>query len=405
MDLEVYLVGGAVRDKLLGLPVTEKDYVVVGATPADMLARGFKPVGKDFPVFLHPQTKEEYALARTERKTAPGYHGFEFHTSKEVTLEEDLARRDLTINAVALAPDGSLIDPYHGLADIENRVLRHVSPSFVEDPIRVLRLARFAARFKKLNFKIAPETMALAEAMRRAGELDALVPERVWQETWKALSENDPAEYFQVLRACGGLAILFPELEALFGVPSLVQEKHFMDSGMHALLALSNAARLSPSPEIRFAALTHSLGKANTPPQQWPEHEGYHEVENGLQHLAERYKIPRHVKEFAKVVANYHHLWNASITPEIILKFFDACDALRRPERFANILTACEACFIMHKYPNHNVFLKQVLADLQARLKEIRPTLANAGKPLKNIYHQAKLDCLKQIFSRLDGTI
>ncbi|MCD6046810.1 MAG: cca [Gammaproteobacteria bacterium] len=398
MELEVYQVGGSVRDTLLGLPVVDKDYVVVGATPQDMLARGFRPVGKDFPVFLHPRTKEEYALARKERKVALGYHGFTFDTSKEVSLEEDLARRDLTINAMALTSDGTLIDPYGGLADLENRVLRHVSPAFVEDPIRVLRLARFAARFRKLGFTIAPETLALAEALRRAGELDALVPERVWQETWKALSENDPVEYFKVLRKCGALPVLFPELEALFGIPTLVQDKHFMDSGTHALLALSNAASLSPLPEVRFAALTHALGKALKLPIAWPEHTGYEEhTEEPLNALAERYKIPRHVKELALVVAHYHPQWNTAVTPETILDFLDTCDALRRPERFENILLACEACFITHQYPDHSEFLLKTLSDLREKLKETKPALANAGKALKNIYRQMKLDCLKKI--------
>jgi len=398
MTLETYLVGGAVRDSLLGLPITEKDYVVVGSSPAEMMSLGFKPVGKDFPVFLHPETKEEYALARTERKVGPGYRGFEIYAAKDVTLEDDLARRDLTINAMAFAPDGSLIDPYGGLADLENRVLRHVSASFVEDPIRVLRLGRFAARYKKMDFKVAPETLNLAQALRRAGELNVLVPERVWQETWKALGEDDPAEFFQVLRACGGLAILFPEIEALFGVPALIQHKHFMDSGMHALLALNNAARLSSLPEVRFAALVHSLGKSATPPDQWPNHKDYAELtEEKIKSLSDRYKIPKHVKEFAKIVALQHEHWNTATTPETILEFFDACDALRRSDRFANILVACEACFITHEYPDHSVFLLKVLQDLQERLKQVKPNLANAGKPLKNIYHQAKLDCLKQI--------
>jgi tRNA nucleotidyltransferase (CCA-adding enzyme) len=403
-DLDVYLVGGAVRNRLLGLPINEKDFVVVGATPTDLLARGFKPVGKNFPVFLHPETKEEYALARTERKTAPGYHGFEFHAAQDVTLEEDLARRDLTINAMAIASDGSLIDPYGGLADIENRILRHVSAAFVEDPIRILRLARFAASFKHLGFTIAPETLALADALRRAGELNTLVAERVWQETWKALSEPDPAEYFQVLHQCGALGILFPELEALFGIPSLIQEKHYMDSGVHALLTLSNAARLSPLAEVRFAALTHSLGKGLMPPATWPEHIGYEALnEEALTSLTERYKIPRHVKGLARIVAIHHYLWNTLATPENTMKFFDAADALRRTERFAQILLACEACFMTHEYPDHSQFLFGILLELQRRLKEIKPLLANAGKPLKNIYHQAKLDCLKRIFDEVNA--
>lgn len=398
MDLNAYLVGGAVRDKLLGLPVIEKDYVVVGVSPADMLALGFKPVGKDFPVFLHPETKAEYALARTERKTAPGYRGFTVHASPEVTLEEDLFRRDLTINAMAITPEGDIVDPYGGLADIENRILRHVSAAFVEDPLRVLRLARFAARYKRLGFKVATETLLLAQAMQRAGELDALVPERVWQETWKALQEPDPEEYFQVLRQCGALAILFPEIEALFGVPSLIQDKHFMDSGVHALLALHNAARLSPLPDVRFAALTHGLGRALTPPDAWPEHEGYENYTNdAFKPLAERYKIARHIREFVKLIAKHHLQWNQPTTSETVLSFFEACDALRRPDRFANILLACEACFVSHEYPDHTEFLLKTLAELQECLKQVKPSMAQPGRPMKNIYEHAKADCLKKI--------
>lgn len=402
MDLETYLVGGAVRDKLLNLPITEKDYVVIGASPDDMLSRGFTPVGKDFPVFLHPDTKEEYALARTERKTGPGYHGFACHTDKNVTLEQDLARRDFTINAMALTADGAIIDPYGGLADIENRVLRHVSSAFVEDPIRILRLARFAAALKHLGFTIAEETLALVEALRRAGELNALAPERIWKETWKALSCQNPDEYFNVLHQCGGLGILFPEFEALFGIPSVIQEKHFMDSGVHALLTLRNAARLSALAEVRFAAYVHSLGKGVMLPETWPELIGYQDhSEEVLTPLVERYKIPKQVKEIARIVACYHHLWNIAATPELVLSFFEVTDALRRPERFANILLACEACFMTHQYPDHTEFLLGILTELQKRLKEIKPLLANSGQPLKKIYHQAKADCIKRIFERL----
>ena len=399
MELEVYLVGGAVRDELLGLKPTEKDYVVIGATPEDMLAQGFKPVGKDFPIFLHPVTKEEYALARTERKVAPGYHGFEFRTDPSITLAEDLARRDLTINAIALSADGlSIIDPYNGVADIENRILRHVSDAFVEDPIRVLRLARFAARFKKMGFQIAPETLELANTLRRAGELNALVPERVWKETWKALAENNPEEYFHVLRSCGGLSILFPELEALFGIPSVIQEKHFMDSGMHALLSLSNAARLSPLPETRFAALMHSVGKGKILPQKWPVLENYQDYsEDILLSLAEKYKIPKHVKEIAKIVASHHQLWLTANTAESLLHFFEITDALRRTERFSNIVRACEACFITHKDKQHSEFLIEVLLKLQKQLKALKPTLINVGQPLKAVYQQAKLRSLNKI--------
>ena len=344
--MQTYLVGGAVRDKLLGRSVTERDWVVVGATPKDLLAQGFKPVGRDFPVFLHPATREEYALARTERKTAPGYHGFIIHAEPSVTLEEDLRRRDLTINALAEDPDGRIIDYYGGLQDLKQKILRHISPAFAEDPVRILRVARFAARYAPLGFTVAPETRSLMQQMVASGEVDALVPERVWQELVKALSEPAPSVFFKVLRACGALARLLPELEQLFGVPQPPQHHPEIDTGLHTLMVLDQAARLSEDPKVRFAALTHDLGKGATPPEQWPRHIG-HEVQSVslIEGLCARLKCPRAYHDLAVLVARYHgHCHRAlELKPTTLLKVIEANDALRRPERFEQFLLACEA--------------------------------------------------------------
>ena len=270
--MKTYLVGGAVRDELLGYPYKERDWVVVGATVDEMLAAGFQQVGKDFPVFLHPETKEEYALARTERKTAAGYKGFDVHASPDVTLEEDLVRRDLTINAIAKDEHGEVIDPYHGVGDIEERLLRHVSSAFSEDPVRILRIARFLARYAHLGFSIADETMQLMRTMVDNGEVDALVPERVWQEMHKALTERTPSRFIEVLRECGALARILPELDALFGVPQPEEHHPEIDTGIHTLLVLQQACKLSDDADVRFAALMHDLGKGTTPPSEWPQH-------------------------------------------------------------------------------------------------------------------------------------
>ena len=344
--MKAYKVGGCVRDRLLGLPVTDRDWVVVGATPDEMLAQGFKPVGKDFPVFLHPETKEEYALARTERKTGPGYTGFAFHASPEVTLEEDLARRDLTINAMAETEDGEIIDPYGGLQDLERRLLRHVSPAFVEDPVRILRVARFAARFRPLGFRIAGETMALMRRMADNGEVDALVPERVWQETVRALGEPMPQVFFEVLRECGALAKLFPELHRLFGVPQDPAHHPEVDTGVHTLLVLEQAARLSPEPVVRFAALVHDLGKGETPRALWPKHPD-HEARGVplVEALCHRYRVPKPFRDLAVLVTRYHLHYHraAELSDTELLDLFEQLDAFRRPERFEQFLLACEA--------------------------------------------------------------
>ncbi len=346
--LDVYLVGGAVRDGLLGRNVYERDYVVVGATPAEMFARGFKQVGKDFPVFLHPETKDEYALARTERKTAPGYHGFEVHADPSVTLEQDLERRDLTINALAEAADGRIVDPYGGLADLDGRLLRHVSPAFAEDPVRILRVARFAARFAALGFAVADETMALMRNMVAAGEVDALVPERVWQEMAKALGEDQPSRFFEVLRDCGALARLLPELDRLWGVPQPAKWHPEIDTGVHVMLVLDMAARLSPAVEIRFAALCHDLGKGTTPAEILPGHHGHEErsVEL-LEGVCERFRVPNRHRELARITARWHGLVHkvADLRPKSVLKVFAGADLFRRPERFEEMLIACEADF------------------------------------------------------------
>jgi len=345
--MRIFLVGGAVRDKLLGRVAGDHDHVVVGATPEDLLALGYKPVGKDFPVFLHPTSGEEYALARTERKTGRGYHGFAFQADRGVTLEQDLARRDLTINAIAEDTDGVLTDPFGGVRDIEARVLRHVSPAFVEDPVRILRVARFAARFAPLGFAVAPETMALMRQMMRAGEADHLVPERVWAETRKALAEARPSAFLRVLRDCGALAVLFPEIDALYGVPQRAEFHPEIDCGVHLELVLDQAAQLAPGDDlVGFCALTHDLGKALTPAQELPRHVGHeHRGIAPLHALAARLKVPTEHAALAALVCREH--LNAhrafELKPATLLKLLTSLDALRRPARLDAFLAACIA--------------------------------------------------------------
>ena len=340
---KAYIVGGAVRDALLGLPVQDRDYVVVGATPGQMIAAGFTPVGKDFPVFLHPQTHEEYALARTERKTAPGYAGFAFHAAPDVTLEQDLLRRDLTINAIAQDQDGTLIDPYGGRNDLAQKIFRHVSPAFAEDPVRILRLARFAARFSE--FMIAPETLALMRQMVESGEVDALVPERVWQELSRGLAEARPSRMFEVLRDCGALARILPELDALAGVPQPAQHHPEIDTFVHVMMVIDVAAQLQASLPVRFAALVHDLGKAQTPAADWPRHIA-HEVrgERLADQVCRRLKTPNEVRELALLAAREHG--NVPRVPEMraqtIVKLLERCDAFRKPARFAELLKVSE---------------------------------------------------------------
>ena len=344
--MDIYLVGGAVRDRLLGRPHVERDYVVVGATPDDLLARGYRPVGKDFPVFLHPESGEQYALARTERKTGPGYYGFATRFAPDVTLEEDLARRDLTINAMAQDGAGRVIDPYGGQRDLAARVLRHVSPAFVEDPLRVLRVARFAARFAPLGFTVAPETIELMRAIVASGEMGALVPERVWTETERALGEDRPVAYLEVLRDCGALAAVFPEIAALYGVPQPGKWHPEIDTGEHTMQVLEVAAELSRDTTVRFAALVHDVGKGLTPRAEWPRHIGHEEAGVGLiERMADRLRIPNEHRELAVLVARHHARVHrvAEHRPGTVLELLELTDAFRRPERFERFLLACEA--------------------------------------------------------------
>ena len=342
--LRAYVVGGAVRDALLGLPVNDRDWVVVGATPQQMLNAGFRTVGKDFPVFLHPESGEEYTLARTERKTGPGYHGFAVHAAPDVTLEDDLVRRDLTINAMARDEHGMVIDPHGGQRDLASRVLRHVSAAFAEDPVRILRLARFAARFH--GFSVAPETMALMARMAHAGEVDALVAERVWQELSRGLMEDKPSRMFEVLRECGALARLLPELNRLWGVPQRAEYHPEIDTGVHVMMVLDMAARMGASLPVRFACLCHDLGKGATPPEEWPRHIG-HEArsERMARDVAQRLKAPADATELAVLVAHEHtniHR-SADFGAAAIVRILERCDAFRRPARFEEALQACEA--------------------------------------------------------------
>ncbi|MEN9888751.1 MAG: Multifunctional protein [Pseudomonadota bacterium] len=352
--MEIFVVGGAVRDALMGWPVHDRDWVVVGATPEGMAAQGYVPVGKDFPVFLHPQSREEYALARTERKTARGYKGFAVQAAPEVTLEEDLARRDLTLNAMAVpaalahaAPAqwaGHIVDPYGGQRDLQAKVLRHVTPAFAEDPVRILRLARFAARFA--DFTVADETLQLMREMVQAGEVDHLVPERVWQEIARGLMTDQPSRLFEVLRACGALRVLLPELDRLWGVPQRPEHHPEVDSGVHVMMVLDMAARLRAPLAVRWAALMHDLGKGSTPADVWPRHIGHETRSVKLaQKIAERLRVPSDCKELAEVVAREHGNVHRSgeLNAAAVLRLLTRCDAIRQPERFARVLQACEA--------------------------------------------------------------
>jgi tRNA nucleotidyltransferase (CCA-adding enzyme) len=368
--MQVYLVGGAVRDQLLGRAVKERDWVVVGGSAEALTASGYRPVGRDFPVFLHPETNEEHALARRERKTGPGYRGFVTEFSPDITLEEDLQRRDLTINAIAQDARGSLIDPFGGRADLEARVLRHVSAAFCEDPVRILRLARFAARFAPLGFTVHADTLALARQMVAAGEADALVPERVWQETERALGEARPDVFFQVLRDCGALAAVFPEVDRLFGVPQPPKWHPEIDTGVHVLLCLKRAAELDAPVTVRFAVLAHDLGKGATPPAEWPSH--IQHESRGLpliDELCARLKVPTAPRELARLTAKEHTNVHRALQlrPETVLKVLEECDAFRRPERFSQMLLACQ-CDAQGRtglennpYPQR-LFLEQALA-------------------------------------------
>ena len=378
--MEVYLVGGAVRDEQLGLPVKERDWCVVGSTPEELRAAQYRQVGKDFPVFLHPETGEEYALARSERKTAPGYHGFSFCTSPDVTIEEDLGRRDLTVNAMARDSNGTLIDPFNGLADIQAKVLRHVSVAFQEDPVRILRTAKFAARFAALGFTVAADTMQLMSQMVTGGEVNALVPDRVWKETEAALTGADPRIFFEVLRDCGALAIVYPEINALFGVPQPPKWHPEIDCGLHTLMVIEQAAKLSDSVDVRFAALAHDLGKATTSRHLLPSHHG-HEQRGVkiIRAMAKRLPIPVACRELAVVVADLHgHCHRAlELRPATVLKVLERTDAFRRPERFEKFLLACEADargrtgFENKPYPQADYFRGALIAANTVSAREV----------------------------------
>ncbi|HEC59527.1 hypothetical protein LCGC14_0575560 [marine sediment metagenome] len=400
--MKTYLVGGAVRDKLLGLTIKDRDWVVVGSSPQEMMAEGFEPVGKDFPVFLHPKTHEEYALARTERKSAPGYKGFIVHAAPNVTLEEDLARRDLTINAIAQAEDGTLIDPYNGQRDLQNKILRHVSPAFVEDPVRVLRIARFAARF---DFKIADETLVLIHQMVAAKELDSLVPERVWQELEKALATPQPSLFFMALRKAGALESLFPEVDRLFGVPQVPKWHPEVDTGVHVMMVIDQAAKLTDDITVRFAALCHDLGKGTTPADILPQHNGHEARSIQLtQDLCQRIRVPKDIETLAVKVAEYHtHLHLLfELKPATILEVIEVFDGFRRPERFEQYLLASEADFRGRPgyedlpLPAINVF-KQCLLACQ---KVTAQPFLNAGKQgpaISEAIRKQRIRLIKQI--------
>ncbi|MBE9515507.1 MAG: multifunctional CCA addition/repair protein [Proteobacteria bacterium] len=387
--MEIYLVGGAVRDRLLGLPVKDRDHVVVGATPEEMEAQGYKPVGADFPVFLHPETKEEYALARTERKSGRGYKGFQVYAAPDVTLEDDLARRDLTINAMAEDANGNIIDPFNGQDDIQNGFLRHVSAAFSEDPVRVLRVARFAARFKKHGFRVAHGTHALMKKMVANGEVDHLVAERVWSEAERALAEERPEEFFRVLRACGALENLFPEIDALYGVPQPEVHHPEIDTGIHCMMVLQQAARLTPDARIRFAALVHDLGKAVTPEEEWPQHIAHEKRGVKLiEAMANRLRVPNSWRELSIKVARFHTDCHraSELKPATLLKKLEQIDALRRPEELDAFLLACEADIRGRSgheddaYPQAEIFRRAREAAMTVDTKAIANDLQQQGK-------------------------
>jgi tRNA nucleotidyltransferase (CCA-adding enzyme) len=406
--MQTYLVGGAVRDMLLNLPVKERDWVVVGETPESMVKQGFRPVGKDFPVFLHPETHEEYALARTERKIARGYKGFSVYTSPDISLEEDLIRRDLTINAMAMPPDGQLIDPYNGQRDLEQRIFRHISPAFAEDPVRILRVARFVARYRHLGFTLADETLALMQSMVSVGEVDYLVAERVWAEMLKALNEPSPSAFFYTLKDCGALEKIFPEIARLFGVPQ--PEKHHpeIDTGVHTLLCLEQAALLSPKPEVRFAALVHDLGKGITPPKIWPHHYG-HEKKGlpVLENFCKRLRIPNSFKNLAMHVMEYHtHCHKAiELKASTLTDVLTVLGAFKANNTLADFLLACEADargrthFENRPYPQADLYINAAKAGASVDTSSVTGSNlqgAQIGEAIRRLRIAAVADYLKK---------
>ena len=417
--MQIYMVGGAVRDKLLGRPVNDHDWVVVGATPEQMLAQGYLPVGRDFPVFLHPETREEYALARTERKSGRGYRGFVVQSSPDVTLEEDLSRRDLTINSIASSTDESgatrLFDPYHGEKDLRARVLRHVTDAFREDPVRILRVARFAARFT--DFTVAPETMQLMREMVAHGEVDHLVAERVWQELARGLMEEQPSRMFEVLRGCGALAVLLPEVERLWGVPQRAEYHPEVDTGVHLMMVLDMAARLQAPLTVRFACLAHDLGKGTTAADVLPRHIGHEERSAELlKDVAERLRVPVDCRETADVVAREHgHIHrSADLSAAALVRLLERCDAIRKPERFAEVLLACECDargrlgFEESAYPQRPRLLAVLAAVQSVVTREIAAQAAakgQSGPQVGALIHQARVEAVAQwLHTQAHGT-
>ncbi|QCU89351.1 multifunctional CCA addition/repair protein [Thiomicrorhabdus sediminis] len=411
--MQIYLVGGAVRDGLLNIEVYDRDWLVVGATAEQMLAQGYQQVGKDFPVFLHPDSKEEYALARTERKAGVGYHGFDVFAAPSVTIEEDLLRRDLTINAMAQSADGTIIDPYKGQQDIQDRLLRHVSPAFSEDPLRVLRVARFAAKLAPFGFQLAAETQALMEKMSVSGELDDLTPERVWQEVVKALQTDKPSVFFEVLKSVKALDRLFPELSALIGVEQPVKYHPEGDVWIHTMMVLDAAAQLSGEIDIRFAALVHDLGKGLTPVELWPKHHG-HEVAGVplVKKMAARYRLPKKTQQFAEKVTEFHGLIHKALDSDqqpalkakTYLKVLKACAAFKQPQRFAELLMACEADakgrlgFEQSTYPQKAFWLALLQACDAVDMTEIMASGVQ-GVQVGEAIHKAQIDLIKQFLN------
>lgn len=405
----VYLVGGAVRDQLLNLPVKDRDWVIVGATPQSLIDLGYQQVGKDFPVFLHPQSKEEYALARTERKSGQGYTGFICDFSADITLEQDLIRRDLTINAMAQDLQGNLYDPYHGTNDLQQRILRHVSPAFVEDPLRVLRVARFAARYHHLGFTIAPETLQLMQTLTQQGELQHLTAERVWAETEKALNEKNPEIYFETLRQVGALALLFPELDALYGVPNPAKYHPEIDSFVHTMMVLQQATLLSEQVDchksaVRFAAICHDLGKAKTPKSNWPHHHGHEKLGiTPTRNLCKRLKVPSYYQQLAELTCEYHtHIHKiVELRPETVVKLFNTFDVWRKPLRFMEFLLVCFADTRGRKGFEHSQYPQQefALALYQAALKVDIQSIIAAGfehKAIRDQLNRGRIFAVKQ---------
>ena len=411
--MKTYLVGGAVRDELLSYPYHEKDWVVVGATADEMTTAGYQQVGKDFPVFLHPDTKEEYALARTERKTAAGYRGFNVHASPDVTLGEDLIRRDLTINAIAKDENGTITDPYNGVKDINDKVLRHVSTAFSEDPVRILRVARFLARYAHLGFTVADDTMTLMKTMVNAGEVDALVPERVWQEMQKALSERTPTAFITTLRDCGALQIILPELDCLFGVPQPEEHHPEIDTGIHTLMVLEQACLLSDDSDVRFAALMHDLGKGTTPKTEWPRHIE-HEARGAdiVKQVCQRLRIPNEFRDLAERTARFHlHYHRAlELKPATVVKTLEQLDAYRKPERFEKFLLASEADargrpgFEDKEYPQGNFFRQALTCSKDINIQELRAQ-GYENLKLANKIRDARIDAVAELKARFKESL